>query len=132
MWAARQIRNLVMTCQAVAKALAFPASLGRALGSERFATLLSLLLPLSLKICSGVGTKGRDSATSVRARFDAQNTLTAKHLDGDALLFCPLEDLRCPAHVVPLLHTGDFRRFALTQEFDDGFPIDLIFRICNV
>jgi len=132
MWATSQKRHLVMLCHPIAERLAFLASLGRALGSERFATLLSLLLPLSLKICSGVGTKCRDCATSVRARFDAQNTLTAKHLDGDALLFCPLEDLRCPANVVPLLHTGDFRRFALTQEFDDDFPIDLIFRICDV
>jgi hypothetical protein len=121
-----------MSYQAIAERSTFPASFARALGSERFATLLALLLPLSLKIRTAVRTSGRDIATGVRARLDAENTLTSKHFDSYALLFGPLDYLRCPAHVVPLLYTWDFRRFALTQEFDDGFPIDLVILIHNV
>src|SRR5215208_1756563 len=102
-----------MSCQAIAERSAFLASLGCALRSERFPTLLALLLPLSLKISTAVGTSGCDIATGIRARLDAEDTFTAKHFDGDALLFSPLDDLRCPANVVPFLHTRDLRYFAL-------------------
>ncbi len=122
-----------MSFQAITAVSAFATSLGCALGSERFATLLALLLPLSLKSPLRLPRlRATTLPPAVGSRLDAENTLTTKHFDGDALLFSPLDDLRCPAHVVALLRAWDLRRFALAQEIDDGFPIDLVILIWNV
>jgi hypothetical protein len=108
------------------------ASPGGALSSERFAALLTLLLPLSPKRRSVTRIVCHVIVAGGRAGFDAENTLATQHVDSDALLLGPLDDLRCPAHVVALLRTRDLRRFAFTQEIDDGFPIDVAIFIRNV
>jgi hypothetical protein len=111
--------------------LGVAASLGCALGSQRFSTLLALLLPLSLKSRFACRPTCHDVA-GVGSRFDAENTFTTEHFDGDAFLFSPLYDLRCPAHVVALPRAWNLRCFALAQEIDDSFPVDLIILILNV
>jgi hypothetical protein len=108
------------------------ASLDFTLSSERFAALLALLLPASSKLCSLAGIVRHLISAGRRAGFDTENTLTTQHIDGDSLLLSPLDDLRCPAQVVALFHTRNLCRFALAQEIDEGFPIDVAIFIRNV
>ena len=121
-----------MSLQASTVVSVVAASLGCALGSQRFSTLLALLLPLSLKSRFAFRASYHDVASGVWSRLDAENTFTSKHFDGDTFLFSPLYDLRCPAHVVALPRALDLRCFALAQEIDDSFPIDLFILILNV
>ena len=121
-----------MSLQAITVVSVVAASLGCALGSQRFPTLLALLLPLSLKPRTAVSASCHDVARGVWSRLDAENTFTTENFDGDALLFSPLDDLRCPAHVVALPRAWDLRCFALAQEIDDSFPVDLFILILNV
>src|SRR5688572_8740817 len=102
------------------------ASPGFALGSERFAALLALLLPLSAKLRSLTCSLCRVMTDGGPARFDAQNTLATMHVDGDPPPVSPFDHLGGPAHVVALLHTRNLHRFALAQEIDEGFPVDVV------
>jgi hypothetical protein len=103
-----------------------------ALRSLCFATLLALLLTLSLRL--HLPTRGlcNDVATGSRAGLHAENPLTTKHVDGDAPLFSPLGSLPLPARVVALIRERDLRRFAFAQENEDGLPIDIVLVIWNV
>jgi hypothetical protein len=121
-----------MPLQAITVVSVVAASLGCALGSQRFSTLLALLLPLSLKSRFAFRASYHDVAGGVGSRLDAENTFTTEHFDGDTFLFSPLYDLRCPAHVVALPRAWDLRCFTLAQEIDDSFPVDLFILILNV
>jgi len=121
-----------MPFQVLAQPLFVLASPGGALSSKRFATLLALLVPLSPIRRSLTRIVCQVIAAGGRAGFDAENTLATQHVDGDALLLGPLDNLRCSAHVVALLRTRNLRRFAFTQEIDDGFPIDVAIFIRHI
>ena len=86
---------------------------GFALRSERFATLLAFLLPLppNLRCLSRIFCQ--EIAIGGQSRLDSDHTLTTNNLDRDALPLGPLDDLRCPAHVVALLRARNLRRFSL-------------------
>ena len=103
-----------------------------ALGSERFTALLAFLLPLAPQLRSLARRLCQVIAAGGRARFDAKNTLTTQHFDGDPLPLDPLRYLCCPAHVVALLRARDLRRLTFAQVFNQRFPIDVVIFILSI